>query len=172
MLYWEQLHPCSVCGPATIFLASKISYLLFSNLIHKTETGTWKGGRLLIETRLDQSNHVANQQQVLSFAVSFASLSILCKNAASKPFCWAKLAYFDFSSSKVYCTVHWWSQWINGFEVKTLIPIFLNLHFSIWGWCLVGLAHHLIWIHCCIFHWWLKSISWQFLKDISCHIWL
>jgi uncharacterized protein (DUF608 family) len=31
----EQLHPCSVCGTATIFLTSKISYLLFPNLTHK-----------------------------------------------------------------------------------------------------------------------------------------
>ncbi len=28
-----------ICSPATMFLASKISYLLFPNLTHKTETG-------------------------------------------------------------------------------------------------------------------------------------
>jgi hypothetical protein len=83
----EQLHSCSVCGPATIFLTDKISYLLFPNLTHKTETGTAKGGRLLIATLLNQSNHRAKQQQVLGFAVPFATLSILCENAGSKPFC-------------------------------------------------------------------------------------
>jgi hypothetical protein len=49
----EQLHPCSVCGPATVFLTSKISYLLFPNLIFKTEIGIAKGERLLITTHLD-----------------------------------------------------------------------------------------------------------------------
>jgi hypothetical protein len=46
-------------------------------LTHKTNTGTIKGRRLLIATHLDQSNHLANQQQVLGFAMPFASLSIL-----------------------------------------------------------------------------------------------
>jgi hypothetical protein len=41
------------------------------------------GGRPLIETHLDQSNYLGNQQPVLSFAVPFASLSTL-KN------CWVK----------------------------------------------------------------------------------
>jgi hypothetical protein len=62
------------------FSQSKISYLLFPNLTHKTEIGTRKGGRLLIATHLHQSNHLANQQQVLGFAMPFASLNILCKN--------------------------------------------------------------------------------------------
>ncbi len=82
----EQLHPCSACGPATVFLTNKISYLLFPNLIDKTETGTAKGGRLLIATHLDQSNHLTNQQQVLGVAVPFASLSILCKNVGTNHF--------------------------------------------------------------------------------------
>jgi hypothetical protein len=46
-------------------------------LTHKTNTGTIKGRRLLIATQLDQTNHLANQQQVLGFAMPFASLSIL-----------------------------------------------------------------------------------------------
>jgi hypothetical protein len=65
-----------------------ISYLPFPNPTHKTEIGTAKGGRLLLATHLDQSNHLANQQQVLGFALPFASLSILlCKNAGPNPFC-------------------------------------------------------------------------------------
>jgi hypothetical protein len=48
----EQLHPCSVCGPATVLLTSKISYLLFPNLILKTKTGIAKGERLTT-THLD-----------------------------------------------------------------------------------------------------------------------
>ncbi len=35
-----------------------------SNLTHKTETGIAKGGRLLIATPLEQSDHLANQQQM------------------------------------------------------------------------------------------------------------
>jgi len=53
----------------------------------KIETGTAKGGRILTATHLDQSNHLANQQQVLGFALPFASLSIMCKNAGPKLFC-------------------------------------------------------------------------------------
>jgi hypothetical protein len=39
------LHWCSVYDPDKIFFTSKFSYLLFSNLTHKTETGTtnWSG---------------------------------------------------------------------------------------------------------------------------------
>jgi hypothetical protein len=68
-----------VFGPRTIFLTSKISNLLSSNLIinHKTEIGTEKGQRLLRAIHLDQSNHLANQQQVLYCAVPFASLRTL-----------------------------------------------------------------------------------------------
>jgi hypothetical protein len=37
---------------------------------------------------LDQSNHVGNQQALLlGFAVPFASLGIMSKNAGQKPFC-------------------------------------------------------------------------------------
>jgi hypothetical protein len=103
----EQLHQCSVC------ITFKITYLLFLNLMHKTETGTARGERLLIATHLDQLNHLANKQQVLVFAVPSAGFSILCKNAVLKLFCWAKLACFDFSSFKICCTVHCWccSYW-------------------------------------------------------------
>jgi hypothetical protein len=119
----EQLRSCSVRGPATIFLTAKISYLLFPNLTHKTETGTAKGGRLLIAILLNQSNHLANQQQVLGFAVPFATLSILCENAGSKPFCWGKLACFDFSSSKICCTVQWWNWSGKGFNSFNLAEV-------------------------------------------------
>ncbi len=83
----EQLHPFSLCGIASIFLTYKISYLLFLNLNHQTKMKTAKGERLLIATHLDQSNNLANQQQVLGFAMPFASLRILSKNAGPKPFC-------------------------------------------------------------------------------------
>jgi hypothetical protein len=36
---------------------------------------------------MEESNYLANQQQVLGFAVPIASLSMLCKNAGPKPFC-------------------------------------------------------------------------------------
>jgi hypothetical protein len=50
-------------------------------------------------THLGQSNYVANQQQVLGFAVPFTSLSKLCQIAGLKPFFWTKPSCFDFSSS-------------------------------------------------------------------------
>jgi hypothetical protein len=62
LLPLDQFHPSLVCGPATIFVTSKISYLFFPNLTQKTETSTAKGRRLVIATHLDQSNHLANQQ--------------------------------------------------------------------------------------------------------------
>ncbi len=83
----EQLHPCSLCGTASNFLTYKISYLLFLNLDHQTKMKTAKGERILIATHTDQSNILANQQQVLGFAMHFASLRILSKNAGPKPFC-------------------------------------------------------------------------------------
>jgi len=56
------LHPCPLCGHATMFLTFNNSYLLFSKFTHKIEIGIIKGGRLLIGTHLDQSNHLTNQQ--------------------------------------------------------------------------------------------------------------
>jgi hypothetical protein len=70
-----------------IFLMSKFTYIVFSNSPHKSEIGIAKGGRLLIAIHLDQSNYLANRQQVLGFDVSFTSLSIFSKNAGSKLFC-------------------------------------------------------------------------------------
>jgi hypothetical protein len=60
---------------------------------------------------------------VLGFAVPFASLSIVCKNAGSKAFCWAKPACFDFSSSKICCQVDWWSC---SSEIHMIIKFFLE----------------------------------------------
>jgi hypothetical protein len=60
--------PLSLCGPPpTLFLTSKISYLLFANPMHKSEMGTAKRERLIIRTHLD---HLGNQQQVLGFFMS------------------------------------------------------------------------------------------------------
>jgi hypothetical protein len=73
------------------------------------------GGRLLlIATHLDQSNSLTNQEQVLGFARPFIRVSKLCKNAGPKPFCWAKPACFDFSSSLhpiLICRSHTQHQW-------------------------------------------------------------
>ncbi len=61
--------------------------------------GLQLGGRLLIATHLYRSTYLANQQQVLGLDVHLTSFSKLCKNARPKPFCCAKPACFDFSSS-------------------------------------------------------------------------
>jgi hypothetical protein len=45
-----------------------------------------KGERIQVATHLDQSNHIANEQQMLGFVVHFASLSIQYKNVGPKPF--------------------------------------------------------------------------------------
>jgi hypothetical protein len=49
----------------------------------KLQLGLQIGGRLLIATHLDQSNYLANQQQVLGFAMPFTTLSTVYN-------CWAK----------------------------------------------------------------------------------
>ncbi len=85
--------------PAKIFLESKFSYFTFSNPSPKTKTGTLQIGgkllkpnpprliklssqstagvclalRLLPAIYLDQSNYLANQQQVFGFVVPFTS---------------------------------------------------------------------------------------------------
>jgi hypothetical protein len=68
------------------FLHPRLVDLIFPNLTYKTANWTAKGERLPIATQLYQSNNLDNQQQVLG-AVTFASLSILVKNARPKPFC-------------------------------------------------------------------------------------
>jgi hypothetical protein len=71
-----------------IFPTSKVQlFTFFPTLPIKLKLGLQIGGRLLIATELDQSNYLADQQQVSGFAVPFTSLSILCKNAGPKPFC-------------------------------------------------------------------------------------
>jgi hypothetical protein len=77
----EHFWQCSVCDPAKIFLTSKFSNLLFPTPAVKLKLGLEIDGKIRIATHLDQSNYLANQQQVLGFAVTFTSLSKLCKNA-------------------------------------------------------------------------------------------
>ncbi len=57
---------------------SSIIYFFLTPPI-KIKLGLQIGRRLLIDTRLDQSNTLANRQQVLGFAAPFTSLSKLCK---------------------------------------------------------------------------------------------
>jgi len=70
------------------FSHPSFSYLpLFPSPPIKLKPGLQIGGRLVIATHLDQSNHLANQEQVLGFAVPFTSLCKLCNSAGQKPFC-------------------------------------------------------------------------------------
>ncbi len=106
-------HPqrCSVFDPAKIFLTSKFLFFIFfptPSIQLKLELQI--GGRLLIANHLDQSLYndwsirIKEQQsdhiyytllwQVLGFAVHFTSVSKFCRNAGSKPFCWAKPRMF------------------------------------------------------------------------------
>jgi hypothetical protein len=50
---------------------------------------------LIIATHLDQSNHLANQQQVFRFAVPFASLKSCAKMRCQNHFGGARSACFD-----------------------------------------------------------------------------
>jgi hypothetical protein len=60
----------------------------------KLKLGLQIGGRLLIATHLDQSNFLANQQQVIGFAVPVNSPSILCKNARLKTILMSQTSMF------------------------------------------------------------------------------
>jgi len=109
----EHLHWCSVCDLAKIFLTSIFSYLLFTTSRVKVKRGLQIGGRLLVAPHLEQSNYLANQQQVLGLAVAFTSLCIQCKNAGSKPFCWAiqfSLQGHTLSTSGTALSHAWWDQ--------------------------------------------------------------
>jgi hypothetical protein len=50
------LWPCNSIAQ----IQDQASHLFFPNPTHKTETRSAKGGKPLIATHLDQSNHVAN----------------------------------------------------------------------------------------------------------------
>ncbi len=95
------------------FSHPSFNYFLFFNPTHKTKTGTanrWETTKKTtwtnyydspIRNREHQSDHIYYTllRQVLGFVVPFTSISKLCKNAGPKPFCWTKLACFEFSSS-------------------------------------------------------------------------
>jgi hypothetical protein len=114
--FLEQLHQCSVCGPARIFLTTKISYFLFSNLTHKTKNGTANGGRLQIATHLYQSNYLANQQQVLGFFEPFSSIS---KYHVQK--CWVK-------------TILLYQHVLTFLHPEFAAPLLLVLTGKLWSW--------------------------------------
>jgi hypothetical protein len=65
----------------------------------KLKLGLQIGGRLLIATHLDQSNYLANQQQVLGFAMPFTTLSTVCKIDGPKSFAEPDQHAIDLSSS-------------------------------------------------------------------------
>jgi hypothetical protein len=96
----EHLQWCSVCDPAKIFLTSKFSYLLFSNLTHKTETGTANRWETTIATPPGPIKLSSQSLSGVRLCCAFYQLSKLCKNPGPKPFCWAKLACMDFSSAE------------------------------------------------------------------------
>jgi hypothetical protein len=56
------------------------------------------------------------------FAVPCISFSELCKNAGPKPWCWAKLSYFNFSSSN-------WSNWAKNL-CPNLRPMLLSVPYG------------------------------------------
>ncbi len=97
----------SVWDLAKIFLTSKFSNLLFLNPNHKTKTETanrWETTNtnpLGIKNMEQQSDHIYYTLlwRVLGYTVPFTSLNKLCTTGLPKPFCWAKPACFDFSSS-------------------------------------------------------------------------
>ncbi len=55
-------HPYLTFGPTTLFLPSKIIYLLIPSPTHKHEHETIKGCKLLTTNNLDQSIYMADQE--------------------------------------------------------------------------------------------------------------
>jgi len=80
--------PAVLCNPVKKYFShpSLVIYF-FPTPTLKLKLGLRRGGKLLIATHLNQSNYLANQQQVSGFAVPFTSLGILSKTAGPKPFC-------------------------------------------------------------------------------------
>ncbi len=100
----EHLQQCSVRDRAKLFLHQMLVIYFFPTLLINLKLALQIGGRVLIPTQMDQTNGAPNQQRVLSFAVPLTSLYISFKKTRPRPFCWAKPAYFDFSSSIFFCS--------------------------------------------------------------------
>jgi len=105
---WVRAPPaCSVCECAEIFLTSKFNYLLFLPPHPWDESGTatrWEinnsnlpGPIIMIDQsktgRGSQITFITLFSGSCRAFLSFTSLSKLCKNAGSKPFCKAKMTF-------------------------------------------------------------------------------
>jgi len=90
----------SVCDPVKIFFTSRLSYALFCERTHKTETGT------LYRRRTSDSKPpgrviIIDQSKELSSNLFFCGCTALLRPlpTTAKTFFWAKPAYIGFSSS-------------------------------------------------------------------------
>ncbi len=103
----------------------------------KLKLGLQIGGRLLIATHLDQSNFLANQQQVIGFAVPVTSPSILCKNARPKTILMSQTSMFwlffiQFSLAGSNTEHHWscfnkvfyWTSWYSTLFLQSKSDIY------------------------------------------------
>jgi hypothetical protein len=106
--------PAVLCRWACKYISHKSSYFFLSLQLHPTKLklGLQIGGRLLIANPLDQSLWLTNQKQGGEIRC-YALLCLLppasenyAKVLSPKPFCWAKLAWFDFSSSTFHLQGH------------------------------------------------------------------
>ncbi len=118
---WDWLCKSISSGAQSVTLLQKclshpslLTTIFWNPATHITETGHQIGEKLLIANQLDQSLWWTNQKdwattvrsyllhsflKVHIFAAPFTSNHEQCKYAEPKPFCWAKPACFDFSSS-------------------------------------------------------------------------
>jgi len=116
----EHLWWCSACDLAKCFSHPSLVIYFFPNSPIKWGLLVLQIiGRWLITKHIDQSLWLASQKkgaavrpyyytflwQLLGFAVPSTNLSELSKNVGSKPFCRAKITYFDFSSVVLICRV-------------------------------------------------------------------
>ncbi len=89
----EQLHWFSVHDPAKYFWHPRLIIYFFPI---RLKLGLQTGERLLIGAHLDISNYLANQTAGVRLCCAFYRAQ---NPAGPNPFCWAKPACFNFSSS-------------------------------------------------------------------------
>jgi hypothetical protein len=91
----------STCAQAPVFFFHPRLVISFSFPAPpiKLKLGLQTGLKILLATRLDQSNYLANQQQVLGSAMPCISLSIPWQDTRLKLFLQSHWHFIDFSSS-------------------------------------------------------------------------
>jgi len=106
-MYLEHLERWWVCDPANIFFTSKFSYLTFYNPTNKPQCWTansWGTTNSKPHGPINMmgQSEILSRHQIIYITLFSAGVQHCCafyQPTQSVQFCWAKPAYFNFSSS-------------------------------------------------------------------------